>query len=758
MKVFSTFLLAAILAATTALAQEVSVPAGLSPLTRQYLAAVENAGKSRPDGYSYRTGFDGKEYLSALVKVSAAHSGTEEKLKSLGAWIGTKAGAIWTVDIPVDKFIKITQISGIAYIQLDEPIIAPNLDIARKLTRVDSVHKGYNLPMAYSGKNVIVGVIDFGYDYNHPTFYDTLGSGYRVRKVWEMNGVGTPPVGQLFGREFGDSTAIKAQTTDNAKQTHGTATAGMAAGSGWGSNAINNRFRGMAYDAQLVLVGVRRDSIGNQWRSSSFTDFIKGIDYIFKYADAQGKPAVINISWGSQSGPHDGTSLFNQACDALSGPGKIIVMSAGNEGSEHIHLSKTFTATDTAIRSFLTFSPATYQRTWVDVWGESGKTFSGRVKLYKNGVPVSATPAVPLDNSIHSLYTIGSNGIDTCFVEYINSLSEFNGKPRMTMNIFNKTTDTVRVEVTGNTGTIHLWDEYYYYGYDHGFQSAFSSLGDASATSGDTLYTVSDLGSSESVLLVGAYASRTGWTALNGSTYSYPATYAVTNKLATFSSRGPLADGRIKPDITAPGVTIATSMSSYDTAYTPTGSSNAYLRSAYTFPATGRIYYYGEFSGTSASSPAAAGIVALMLQVAPTLTPQAAKAVIYATAIQDIHTGVLPAAGDNGWGHGKINAYGAVKKLVQTQGIYSYTGKKLDCVLFPNPAGNRFMLDYTGTNADNLAVEIIDVTGRVSSHFSWAVNAGQNLRSFDIATLAKGTYMVNVAGKSGMVSIKTVID
>jgi hypothetical protein len=512
----------------------------------------------------------------------------------------------------------------------------------------------------------------------------------------------------------------------------------------------------MAYDAQMVFVGVRRDSIADQWRSSGFADFINGIDYIFKYADAQGKPAVVNISWGSQSGPHDGTTLFNQACDALTGAGKIIVMSAGNEGEEHIHMEKTFTPTDTSINSYLTFSPNAYQRTWVDIWGEPGKTFAGRVKLYRNGAPIATTVNVPLDNGIHNYYLLGSNTTDTCYVEFINSLVEFNSKPRMTMNIFNKTGDTVRIEAAGQNGRIHLWNEYYYYGYKYRFQSAFSKLGDATATEGDTLYTVSDMGAAQSVLLVGAYASKVGWTNINGGNFSY-ASYVGTNKLVPFSSRGPLVDGRIKPDITAPGVTISTAVSSYDTAYTPTGSSAANIRAAYTFPATGRTYYYGEFTGTSAASPAAAGIVALMLQAAPALTPQQAKTVIFQTAIQDVHTGTLPAAGTNSWGHGKINAYGALKILAQSQGIYQYTGSKLDCVLFPNPASGSFMLDYTSSTAADLDVAITDVSGRVTSCYAWTVGRGQNTRSFDISALAKGTYLVQVAGKEGAVSIKTVV-
>lgn len=738
-------------AALTAHAQKESTP-GLSPLTRHYLEELKKHEAMQPEGYIYRS-TNGRQYVSAMIKVTAAGT-AQEQLSRIGAQVDLKAGDIWTVQVPVDQVLPFTRLSGISYIQLDEPVF-PKLDQARRTTRVDSVHKGINLPLRYSGKNVVVGVIDFGFDYNHPTFYDTLGTSFRIRKVWELNSNGTPPAGFTYGRELGDTTTIKASTTDNALQTHGTSVAGMAAGSGYGS-LTNNRFRGMAYDADLVLVGVRRDTIASQWMQGGFSDFANGIGYILNYATSVSKPAVVNISWGSQSGAHDGTSLFNQACDNLSGPGKIIVMSAGNEGQEHIHLQKQFSPTDTLIRTHLTFSPATYQRTWVDIWGEPAKSWCSKATLYRNGAEVSNTGYVCLDNAVHSMYILGSNGTDTCYVEFINSLAEPNGKPRMTINVFNKTTDTVSIAVKAGEGMIHMWNEYYYYGYTHGYQSAFSKLGQSWATEGDTLSTVSDMGAANSVLLVGAYVSKLSWTNINGLGYGYSGSV---NRLAGFSSRGPMVDGRIKPDIAAPGLTIATAVNSYDTAYTATGTESALVRSGYTNTGNGRTYYYSEFSGTSAASPAAAGIVALMLQVNPNLTPAQTKTILFETAITDTYTGTIPSTGDISWGHGKINAYGAIRKLVQQTGIYNYAGtKKLDCVLFPNPGTGNFTLDYSGQRAEALQLEVYSVTGVKALTEAWPVSPGTNQRGLNLSALSKGTYIVKVTGREGSVSIQAVLN
>lgn len=728
----------------------------LSPLTKKYLndlSAAKKSGKA-PAGYLYKKRTDGKQYVSALIKVADA-AAVQQKLTAMGAVVGTKAGNIWTVQVPYNKMAEFCETTGISYIQMDEPVRA-HLDAARRTTRVDSVHKGINLPMKYSGKNVVVGIIDFGFDYNHPTFYDTLHAAYRIKKVWELNSVGTPPSGYTYGREITDTLLIKAQGTDNPKQTHGTWVAGMAAGSGYGSNPANARFRGMAYEADMVLVGVRRDSIEQEWLEGSFTDFIDGINYIYTYAASVGKPCVVNVSWGSQSGPHDGTTLFNLACNNLTGPGKILVMSAGNEGQEKIHLSKTFTATDSLLNTFLTFSSNTYKRTWVDVWGEPNKTFCGKVTLY-NGNNVGNTSKFKcIDDAIHDTVLVGANGLDTCFVQFITSSAESNGKPRMTIDIYSKASDSINVTVRGTSGTINTWNEYYYYGYKYQYQSSFSDMSHPWATMGDVNSTVSDMGAGDSVLLVGAYASKIAYQDINGSNWSYSG-YVQNGNLVPFSSRGPMIDGRIKPDITAPGLTIATSVSSYDTTYRANGSNKKSTVSAYSDPVLNKNFYYSEFIGTSASAPAASGIVALMLQASPGMGPKEVQDVIARTAIKDGYTGQLPDAGNNNWGHGKINAYGAIRYLLENAvGIYSYAGEKLDCELFPNPSNGLFTIRYDSDKNHDLNFEVYNMTGSLIHSENWKTVSGQNLRPVDLSGAPGGVYLVKVSSPRGFVSIKTI--
>ncbi|MDI9319603.1 MAG: S8/S53 family peptidase [Phycisphaerales bacterium] len=727
----------------------------LSPVTKAYLqdAAKQSSNNSIPQGYVYKKRNDGKICVSAIIKISSTEAAkVQEGLDKLNATVGTKAGSIWTVQIPLENVVSFTTIKGISYIQLDEPVI-PQLDVARKTTRVDSVQGGISLPMGYSGKGVLVGIMDFGFDYNHPTLYDTSGNKYRIIKSWEMNGTGTAPAGFSYGNEISDTLSLKAKGTDNKDQTHGTGVAGLAAGSGYGSPSVG-RFRGMAYESELIFVGVRRDSIGNQWLTGGFSDFIDGVSYMMKYAKSVGKPIVVNISWGSHSGPHDGTSLVNQAFDTLSGKGKIIVMSGGNDGSTNIHLNKSFTAIDTSVTTFLQFSSPAYKRTWIDVWGDTAKTFCVKTTLYSKGIAGNSTGKICIDNSTKTHTLISANGLDTCFVQTYTSSAEYNMKPRVTINVYSKTTDSIGINATGNNGNIHMWNEYYYYGYTYKYNCTFTNLF-SWGTLGNTNTTISDMGAGKSTLLIGAYTSKSDFTDVNGIPRSYRASVGY---ITPFSSKGPYVDGRIRPDITAPGLTIATSVNSWDTAYTETGTSSSNVVSKFTHPVSGKKYYFGEFAGTSASAPIASGIIALLLQIDPTLSPDRVRTILYQTAIQDTYTGTLPAAGSVYWGQGKINAYGAVRKLLKDLSVGNFVGtNELDCVLYPNPSHGIFNLDYNGSKREELKVQVLDMTGKTIMNQSWQTNSGSNILPLDLSSFSNGIYIVSVQSNKGNITLKATL-
>lgn len=137
----------------------------------------------------------------------------------------------------------------------------------------------------------------------------------------------------------------------------------------------------------------------------------------------------------------------------------------------------------------------------------------------------------------------------------------------------------------------------------------------AAGNSGPAKYTIGSPGAAENVITVGAGADVG-----EGGFF-----------LASFSSRGPTADGRIKPDIVSPGYKITAPQAN---------SGNGYV----------------EYSGTSMATPFTAGVVALMLDANPNLTPADVKSILAQTAID-----WGPSGKDIDYGYGFINPYEAIK-------------------------------------------------------------------------------------------------
>ena len=167
----------------------------------------------------------------------------------------------------------------------------------------------------------------------------------------------------------------------------------------------------------------------------------------------------------------------------------------------------------------------------------------------------------------------------------------------------------------------------------------------AAGNSGPAKYTIGSPGAAEKVITVGAGADVG-----EGGFF-----------LASFSSRGPTADGRIKPDIVSPGYNIMAPKAN---------SGNGYV----------------EYSGTSMATPFTAGVVALMLSANPNLSPTDVKNILAQTAID-----WGPPGKDIDYGYGFINPYEAVKMA----GSYSGTDiQKPDHKYFSGSLSGRGDSDY----------------------------------------------------------------
>lgn len=126
---------------------------------------------------------------------------------------------------------------------------------------------------------------------------------------------------------------------------------------------------------------------------------------------------------------------------------------------------------------------------------------------------------------------------------------------------------------------------------------------------------------------------------------------------APFSNRGPTKDGRIKPDIMGPGVTIISGVSNPSYLFDP-------LSVILDIPFACGDSCYGVLSGTSMAAPFIAGVGTLMLQANPNLTPAEIGQILDSTAMD---WNDIPGK-DNEMGAGLVDAHAAIAQAASMVG------------------------------------------------------------------------------------------
>lgn len=637
--------------------------------------------------------------------------------KSKGGFINSTSKGIVTSSIPVNRLNELIEVEGILYIQIAEKA-ERTMDAARNATWVNWVHQGQQLPQAYFGTGVVIGIIDKGFDYTHPNFYDGTGANnYRVKRVWEQSSpTSNPPSGFSYGRELTTQTAIINAQRDEINQSHGTHVAGIAGGAGGG---VNTTFTGVAPQSDLVFVSTNMTDLG----------IADGIAYIINYANSVNKPCVINMSLGKHIGPHDGLSAFDQYCDGIVGNGKLLVGAAGNEGGDPLYIGKTYTTSDNTLYSFVQFpnsSNGTNGQTIIDIWGNPNQNYEVAVNIYNTNTNQFEdwTPYIQANSNNTFNYTLYDDDFfspDACFVTISTSLYPLNNKRNVQIQIDHTAQDDsyrwAMVEIIATTGQTKMWAA-----------TGGARFTNASKPSpwinGSTSSTVGEIGGTgNSMISVGAYTSKNSWTAFNSSSQSAPAFSAI-GAIAPFSSKGPTADNRTKPDITAPGNILASSVSRFDNNYT---SSSGRTVSGVTNGTN--TWYFGMMEGTSMASPMVTGILALWLQAYPHLNPTQALNLIKQNAWTDSFTGTIPSTGNNTWGWGKIDAHEGLLDLLT----------KIPAQPTINPSGNVAFCQ--GQNA-----QLSAPSGFTS--YQWSNNATTQ----NITVSTGGNYTVRVTNNQGYIS------
>ncbi len=612
-----------------------------------------------------------------------------------GGKIFKQINGILSAEIPLENVEIIASDETISYIEAGYKNL-PMLDVSRLEIKADQVHSGVGLPQSYKGDGVVVGILDSGIDWEHADFSN--GQGTRIRYLWDMSGTSNPPAGYNYGSEFSktqiDNNQCNAIDGDDGGG-HGTHVAATAAGSG----GANSDYLGIAPESDIIFVKGFRNSA-----SFADVDVVNGCSYIFEKAQTLGKPAVINLSLGGQFGPHDGTSLYEQSLSGLTGQGKIITAAAGNEGSDFIHLSYTTSGSslNDANQTFWVINQGA-SMSLVDMWYDTGN-ISVSIAAFDQSINFigATTPVAPGQKIEDVPFQVGGTtyGIVTINATTVSDPNNGDSRVYFIIDDGNGAYDLSNVYwalLTFGNGTFDAWMA----------TGGYFSTDNNPATGiypGDNNKSIGIPGTAQKLICVGSYVTKNQWVDIDGNTWTQGGNPTI-GALSSFSSRGPSRDGRMKPDLSAPGEVIVAALSG-DVTIGPGGK-----------PRSNIIWggQHQKMQGTSMATPHVAGTIALMLQRNPLLDYSQALNILQTTARKDGFTG---SGANNNFGHGKLDALAAVQNTSGSNPVQvTLLEENFEGVFLPggwsqiisnasytwsqgNPQGHNFnTIDPTSTNS-----------------------------------------------------------
>jgi len=615
--------------------------------------------------------------------------GSLDPIRASGGIVRAVMGNIATVDIPVDRLGSIAALPEVVSIEASHPV-APRLDVSVPATRADALRTG--LPGAWTGgtgRGVIVGIVDDGVDFRHRDFRKPDGT-TRILGLWDQRvsgAAGTPPPGFNYGGECTEAMINQAiggtasACTQPSSGGHGTHVGGIAAGTGeaTGNGQAAYRMIGMAPDADLLVANSITSGVGG---TDSVLD---GIAYMKAKAAALGKPLVVNLSLGSYFGARDGTSNFEQGLNNLSGPGVILVGAAGNEGNVPIRATGTIAQGGSVTVGF-------------DV---PGTVTGGRLELWypgTNAYGVSVTGPGCTPTPVQNPGDPGGTVVTPCGgIEILSTGPQPNNDDRQILVAIGSVSNNPlkpgawTLTLTGNTVA--------------GGSSPFAIISGEDATgltfttntSPVTAEILTNVAGAKRVIAVAAYTTRYSWNSLAGQ-FTRDPEFGPINDIGNFSSRGPRRNcsnpakcpAVMKPEIAAPGAMIQAAYA-FDTAKPEQQT----VREA--------DGVHVAFHGTSMATPHVSGAVALMLQVTPALTPEAAKQALFASRqVNAFSTNLptfdaaspdVPATPNYTWGYGIMDAAAAVRSLQPA-------GSPVSVIEFYNQSLDHYFITYV---ADEIA-------------------------------------------------------
>jgi subtilisin family serine protease len=683
----------------------------------------------------------------ALIELSS--EAYIDELTRSGISIGSRIGNIVTATFTYEQAQYLLAQPWVLRMELAKKLVSHNAKVREHL-RADKVYQGLlNDGKVYTGKGVLVGVYDSGIDFKHPDFrVKTDLTKSRIVALWDQTVSGTKPANFNYGAEWTQaeindeldgipSNKLAAHTDEIG---HGTHVTGTAAGN-----------KGIAYEADIVFV--KGSLSGAEGFASLSTEIIDGVKYIYDKAVEINKPCVVNLSLGTHTGaPHDGTSLLETALDNLvnSRPGFIIVAAAGNEGDSYIHFGDRRNITDSAwtyfqsqisgvaAQAYLTI-PAAQLNTMSVAFGmdSTGSLFSRSTKsLYQsrwytvaellNEGEVFAQVRYGNGNNAGTL-TVTASQLSTGMVEILYEVTEpFS---------FSSRKPAWKIMYKGNAD-IHGWVETGAW-----VQNTASATGYFSKyVNPDNNYSVGIPGTAKKMVTVGAYVNVANFVNINGKlVQGLNDNNDPAGTIAFFSSIGPSRDGRLKPEITAPGLNVISSLSSSAT-FIQNRDKVSEFRIAQ--------------SGTSMASPATAGAIALFLQKNPTANYAQLMLSIQQNARSDNFTSSAGTLPNNTWGYGKLDIFDMLNTAMPVNVQPLSTSAFLE--LYPNPASSSTNL-YVKRDVAQLSWQLLDLSGKVLSQDDVQNIADGQTITIDLSRWSKGIYLLQIVADDDRYTTRIMI-
>jgi len=556
--------------------------------------------------------------VTALITSSSPLTGSQRaRLGSLGLITGS-IGRVTTVELPlavVEEAARLDFVSGL----FAPRSFHPTLDVSA--SEIGATYVWQNVTDAHGksvdGSGVLIGVIDTGVDLSHPDLKFSNGTS-KVLYLWDQTVSGNPPEGFSYGVECSWNEINSGKCPERDTFGHGTHVASIATSSGIASG----NYRGIAPGASLVVVKSGAPSCsGDSW---NFEDnaIIDGLHYLVDRAQTLKMRLVISLSFGGNIGGHDDTSPLELVLDDLSAQGVVVAVAAGNEADNQVHVTGSLRLGNSSRVG----------------WGPTGQAHNAVFDMwYPKDRVISAALVAPSREAVDG--PTGSNGTKTADgLVTILSATTATGK-EVTVSV--ESNDTLQtsgwnVVLKATDGGPNLkWDAWVDSDSCSSPAASFLSGGGYKIDAGGT---VTIPGTASGIITVGAYVSKNSWINRLGKKVS--AQFYTVGEIADFSSRGPTRDGRIKPDVSAPGLFIAAARSSD----VPQSENDP-------------DQYHRVLAGTSMAAPHVAGVAALILQYRPELTPQEVRSMLVKGANLDDFTGFIDASeGSNEWGWGKADA------------------------------------------------------------------------------------------------------